>query len=584
MLSRRIDRVAAPAAFVVAVGLAAGLIALQPVTSPWWITADADAVYTASGLSLLVGNHTKYLDHPGLPEQEALEGVFGAQYLVQRATGSRTGNAQAFATDTLLHLDRARPAYRALAIAFYLLGVALTFVLLARLLGHWSWGFAGSLLWLAAPGLLEIAIQIRPDALLCALVVASGYLVAQAAERRDPWLFSLAAIVIGFAVTVKLPAAALALPLLIAVVWRHPAYDWPERLAANARGALRRQRTWLAPLSGVLLAIAIAFNLNRPAFVFTGEQRTLVLTLLAMVGGYGVCALVVRRSKLVGARLFDPFYAVVAIGAVLGLALPIAFDPEDGFQMLVSIRDSLVGRGVNQGIAPFSRITDSFTTFPLEQGAIVFVVAMVAVAVGLWRRAPIPIIFGSASALLEIMALARAQEAYYYAPGYVAAIPAALWLFRGSTKPAVPLFVWPLIAIVVLPQLQHVRAGTRLYRSEEQPAAALQRTVAPLLRPGVVILTPIAVPDTRFEFGQYGSVQPDYPFRFAPPEPRFIQMIESRGLKIRYYAGPAALDVNGVADVDLNGLGTFRVRRLTRFDDPQDGIGVLEILKAPAGL
>ena len=61
-------------------------------------------------------------------------------------------------------------------------------------------------------------------------------------------------------------------------------------------------------------------------------------------------------------------------------------------------------------------------------------------------------------------------------------------------------------------------------------------------------------------------------------------MVEGRGMKLRYYAGPAALHVRGVADVDLDGLGTFRVRRLPAFDDPRGQFAVLRILRDPPGL
>ncbi len=336
------------------------------MTAPWWVTADADATYTASGLNLLLGNHTEYLDHPGLPEQEALEGIFGAQYLTEKAIGTRSSGVNSFAADTLLHLDRARPVYRTVAIALYLLGVALVFLVLTRLLGHWTWGFAGSMLWFAAPGLLDVSTQIRPDVLLCALVVLSGYLVVRAADQRDPWLFVLASASIGFASMVKLHAMGVAPVLLAAVVWRHPPLGWLHGLTSSARTGIRRHRRWLAPLLAGLLAVAIAFNLNRPAFMLTTEQKTFLLTALALVGGYAVCALTVSRFHLIGAnRIFDPFLALVVIALLAGLAIPLVFDPEDGIQALLAIKHSLTGHGAPINSPP-SRSSKASSYSPLR--------------------------------------------------------------------------------------------------------------------------------------------------------------------------------------------------------------------------
>ena len=577
-------QVAAPVAgFIAAVALAAGMVVARGVSQPWWLTADADAVYTTSGLNLLLGNHTFYLDHPGLPTEEALEAGFGAQYLAEKATGDRTGGVQAFADHIFLNLDRARPVYRSLAVAFYLLGVALAFLLVTRLLGHWTWGFAASLLWLAAPGLIPIAVQIRPDALLCALVLLTTYLIAKAAERRDAWLFVLAGVTVGFAVTVKLHAAGLVPVLLAAVVWRHPAPGWESAIRESVPLAWRRHKRWAIPLSLLVVGSAVAFNLDRPAFTVTHQQETLVFTILALVGGFGACALVARRLELPGAqRLFDPLVAIVAVAVLIGLAIPIVFDPEDGLQMLVSIKDTLSGHGVNQGIAAFSQLNRGYWSFPVFEGLLVFAAAMLATLLGLVRRDPVPVVFGFASAVLVTMALARYDQTYYLAPGYVAAIPAALWLFRLPRNRALPFFVWPLIAIVVVPQFQHLIVHETAPSAQAQ-AATLTRTLAPVLKPGIVVLTPIQVPDTAFDMAQfYGSYTPQYPYQFVSPWPPFIQLLEGRGLKVRYYAGPQASQVKGEADINLAGLGTFHVRRVAGLDGP--GFGVLEILRAPPGL
>jgi Dolichyl-phosphate-mannose-protein mannosyltransferase len=583
-VSRRLRRAIPAAGFVAALGVALGLVFSQPVTSPWWITADADAVYASSGLNLLLGNHTQFFDHPGLPTQEALEAGFGAVYTVEKAVGIRSGGVQPFADHMFLNLDRARPVYRSFAIGFYLLGVVLAFLLVTRLLGHWTWGLAASLLWLAAPALLPNSIQIRPESLLCATVLLATYLVARAAERRDAWLFALAGLAIGFATTEKLTAAGLAPVLLVAAIWRHPGAGWPAAVRARIRAGWNRHRRRALALSLLVLGSIVAFNLDRPAFSLTHEQRTLALTIVALVGGYGAFAVIARRLRLLGAdRLFDPFVATLALAVVGGVAIPIVVDPEDGFQMLVAIKDGLLGGGVNHGISPFSQLDRwPYLSYPMLQGVIVFAVAMIAGVVGLLRRAPAPVVFASASAVLALMALARNQQTYYIAPAYVAAIPGALWLFHRSGRRAAPLLLWPLIAVVVVPQLQH-RHDVQTAGAEAQ-AAQLEQLVAPLLKPGVSVMTTISVPDTEFDRARFWGVYTpaSYPYHFVSTWPPFINYVVGLGRKVEYYAGPQALQVNGVADVDLAGDGTFHVRRLPQFDG--DGIGVLQILSAPDGL
>src|SRR5207244_10957822 len=149
----------------VSVAASLTLVLAQPLGSPWWTYADADAAYAASSLDELAGYPVRYLDHPGLPLEELGTLAFGAEELVQQTTGGVHSRRQ-FVDRQLLHLDRARPVFRGLAVAIFLLGGILWCLLLARLLGHWTWGLAGGLLWIAAPGLWPMSIQFRPDVLL----------------------------------------------------------------------------------------------------------------------------------------------------------------------------------------------------------------------------------------------------------------------------------------------------------------------------------------------------------------------------------------------------------------------------------
>ena len=48
------------------------VVGSQPIRSPWWTYADADASYTATGIDLFAGEHSFFLDHPGMPIQDLM--------------------------------------------------------------------------------------------------------------------------------------------------------------------------------------------------------------------------------------------------------------------------------------------------------------------------------------------------------------------------------------------------------------------------------------------------------------------------------------------------------------------------------
>ena len=140
----------------------------------------------------------------------------------------------------MLDLDRTRPVFRGIAIAWYLAGALLAFLLLGRLFGHWAWGLAGGLAWIAAPGLAAMSIQFRPDVPLAVLCLVFAFLVGRAVETRSPLLFAAAAFELGLATMVKLHAGGLLPALALAAVWRAPLAAWqpPWRRFAWATGAL----------------------------------------------------------------------------------------------------------------------------------------------------------------------------------------------------------------------------------------------------------------------------------------------------------------------------------------------------------
>ncbi|MGH3131617.1 MAG: ArnT family glycosyltransferase, partial [Gaiellaceae bacterium] len=204
-------------ALAAALAASVAIVAAQPVRSAWWTYADADATYTAAGLNLLLGEPLRYLDHPGLPLEELIAGAFGIGEL---ADG---GTAREYVDGLMLDFDRTRAVFRGLAIGFYLSGALLSFLLAARLFGHWGWGLAAGLAWTAAPGLASMSIQYRPDVPLAVLCVVFAFLVGRAVQTRSASVFLAAGFTLGFATMVKLHAAGLLPALMLAAIWRHPA-------------------------------------------------------------------------------------------------------------------------------------------------------------------------------------------------------------------------------------------------------------------------------------------------------------------------------------------------------------------------
>ena len=228
-------------ALLVAVIGAAGFVAAsQPVFGPWWLYADSDAVYAASSLKLVSRQQTTYFDHPGWPLQEVLALTFEARRLVYNVNHRALGPQQ-YANRQLVHLQDARLYWRGLAILLYLVGAAVTALLIARLLHHRGWGLVGGLLWIGAPGLAAISIQYRADVLLPTLVLLVGFLIFRAAERRSGKLYAAAAFTLGVAMTVKANASAL-IPVLVLAMLLWPGNSTSFRSMAAAAGRTVKRR------------------------------------------------------------------------------------------------------------------------------------------------------------------------------------------------------------------------------------------------------------------------------------------------------------------------------------------------------
>jgi dolichyl-phosphate-mannose-protein mannosyltransferase len=574
----------APAlALAAVIAWAAFLVSSQPVTSPWWTYADADATYTATALNLTNHNsHARYLDHPGLPLHELLATSFLVERLTRAAAGEEGVSQDAFFAERMLNLDTARPLYRGWAIAFYLAGAVLSFLAAARLLGHWTWGLAAGLLWTAAPGLLAMAIQYRPDVPLSVLTLAVGYLTARAALSHSGVRYLAAALLLGFAVTVKLHAAGLLVPLGIAALWRPPRPGWWDELRRHAAMFVRRRPFVVAAGVLVWLVLLVTFNRARVPFTPTGEQRSLVVGAGGILAVYfGVTAAVSHREVRRRLRaLFNPFYAGLLAAISVGILVPATIVLDDGLQVLVVIRKGLTGGGVNEEIDLFSASLDQLVEFPLRQATFVFVLAGAAAVLGIARREPVPVLLFSGAVILALMAQARLATTHYFAPAYVLSVPAALWLFRVRGGARASLLVWPIVAFLVFPTFEHrndADLATSSFVAREKPALEL---VERLLQPGEVGLVPSTWPhpDSRYYESVHVYVEhtPDYRYRFLPDVPSALAFAAERGLRPRYFVGPVATEVVGTMPLELT-TGTYSARRLPGVVD------AVELLSGPSG-
>jgi hypothetical protein len=540
------------------------VVAAQPVRSPWWTYADADASYTAAALNLLAGDQARFVDHPGLPLTEVTTVAFGVDALLEEH--SLSGDARRRYVDaTLLELDSARGVFRGISIATYLAGALLSFLLFARLFGHWTWGFAAGLLWPAAPGLIAMSIQLRPDVPLAVVSLCFAYALGRALQTRAPAAYVAAGLLAGLAVMIKLHALGLAVPLLVAAAWRAPDGGWRQVFArARARSGL------LVGVAGCCLAVALFLNAIRAPFTPTAEQLLALVGVLAAVAVALALGLAVARLRPLG--LVGPAF-------VGGLLLPVALDVPDGLQALVIVAKTVIGQGVQSGVDPFARPFSDLPSLVGQRVTVVFLLAALAGIVGLVRRDPLPVVWAVGGAVMVVLAFARPPAVHYFAPGFVLAVPAVLWLLQRAPRTPAPVLVWPVVALLAWPS----------FRDRDQPtieterfAALVQptkRVVDGLLGENEVALVPGNWPfeDARyFDLAQrYVESPPPYPFQYLSATEVARAFADANGLRPRYFVGPVAQSVRGTQTIDVDQYGRFSVRRL-----PGTDLGL--VLLAPA--
>jgi hypothetical protein len=438
------------------VALSALVIAAQPISAPWWINADADATYTASAAELMAGEHTLYLDHPGLPLQDLMAISFELRYAVHNLSNSSSPHA--YVAQRLLHLDDSRFFFRGWALLFFIGGVAATFFVGWRFLGGPFWGAACAALWMSAPDLAAMSIQFRPDGLLAGLVVLCGYLIVRAAQRRSAWTYTLAALLLGLTMTVKLHAAGLLVPFAIALLWRPPLSGWEPGWRADARAWLSRYRVPLTLFAVAWIALSILFNRSRAPLTLTAEQRTTVSEVSGGLGVYLLALLVFAKTPLErwGRGPVRPFGGVLVSALVVGVLLPGTLFVNDLPEMLVKLVGGLTGGAVNEGITPFSLPMTTLLHWPLVYTLLMVCIAGVAASVGVVRRDLTPLLWFTGALATGLMALARLGTIHYFEPAFALSIPAALWLVRSLPRPAIVPAATVLLIVMLNPLFSHL--------------------------------------------------------------------------------------------------------------------------------
>ncbi|HEY2541592.1 MAG TPA: glycosyltransferase family 39 protein, partial [Gaiellaceae bacterium] len=466
-------------------------------------------------------------------------------------------------------------------------GAMLVYLLLSRLLGHWTWGLAGGLLWLAQPDTTD-TIQIRPDVLLCALLLSTGYVVVRAWQRRSAAAFAAAAAIAGFALMTKLHAVAIIPMILLATVLGYPGADWRQNLKAETRSFVARHRTGVAIAVAVWVLLFFLLNWHRISISTLGIDSGLLAAIAFVVFDYWLITTLVHkwvRNRLLR-RVFDPFYLWLAGAFAIGVAIPLALVREDSPWILSQTFLSLIGRNVNAGITPFKLSVTQFTSFPLLEAMIVIALSLVAAVVGILRRDALPVIWFVGAGAMTLLATVRLGENRYYAPGYILAVPAALWLFRRRGTVAAPVVVWVLVVGVLVPTFLHMRSAAHAAKTLEAQSRATTALADRVLSPDQVALVPSyysPVADARW-WGlvhQYVFSPPDYPYRFIPDEADAIPAATDEGKHVAAYVGSAALDVGKPQPLQL-GSGPYEAAPVPGGRDYAFmGLGVVRLLSGP---
>ena len=509
--------------------VACGLLALQPLRSPWWSGFDFDAVYVASALKLAAGERSNFYDHPGAPLQEALAGTFVVSWLA--GGGDRQERIDAW----LANLDSTTPYLRGWASVFFVASALLVFFTVAWVFRHAGWGVLAALLFLGAPDVVTWAAVIKTDPLLAALGVAAVGLAIEGVRRRSAALYLASAFAIGFDVSVKIHAVGLVVPLALALALAPPASGWWHELRADASAFVRRRRGLLLAVALVWLALVALLNATAAAPAARDvAQAALGLGAAAIVA---VAVWLLARTTRVASRAS---IAIAAAGAGLaGAVVPNLFFASVPAPMLRWLAITATGGGVNRGARPALSPLDV-----LEPWNLTILVALIGAVVAIRARDHPSLLWAAGALAMGFLAYLRYGEFHYYAPAIALLAPLALRaLAEVSPRPG-------LVAAVVGAALlwSPLRLAVESARDRVEIADRTERVnawVEPRLGRDEVALTRLESDDGRFFYVVRDYAPAGYrpSYRFLPVGDEAAAYVREHSLRVAYVVTGAPEDV-----------------------------------------
>ena len=547
------------------VALALLLVALQPWGEPWWYTADSDGGHLANGLNLLLGHPTKLLDHPALPMQALLTLSLQADYLVHgwwQGVGVRAYVDACFADP-----DRIIGHAAFWGLTFLLAAVVVAFEVGARLFGHWQWGIVAAMLYLALPGHLAFATMIRPENILSASCLLAAYLLWRALEQRSPSRCLVAAGLIGHAVSEKVHAIGLFVPLGVTVLALGNT-DWIAHSVHTWRKGWTRYRGTLLAGTAVWLGCVVVLNTGR-------EPAALDWKIFAALGlGGFYLATAAQAGKLRGRLaplrwLAHPAY-VLTVGAVLvGLVLPSALLLDELRPLLWQLMRLVRGGGVNTGMSAGGVLNGVAVVTQRSLDTLVWpllIPAAMGAARSIAARRWADGIWVVAAAGMLMPALARSSVApspHYLAPTFVLLIPLVMGALRPARAEAgAPprRWAWATAAILVVGPYVLATQGTWANVARAEKIAAVSNNVLARLQPGEAVLMNYGAMNAEAnayrQLVDYAIYAPFLPLHCFPDIPNGLAECRRRGLRPAYYVGapgPGSLRFEG----DASGWGTL---------------------------
>jgi len=221
------------------------------------------------------------------------------------------------------------------------------------------------------------------------------------------------------------------------------------------------------------------------------------------------------------------------------------------------------GQGVQEGVDPFSTPLSALDDIVGKPAIIVFLVALLAGAVGVARRQPVPVVWAVAALATGAFAYARPPNVHYFAPAFVFATLAMLWLLHREPRARTPLLAWVVVLYVVSPAWDARLSADAEQERFAQLVAPAKVYVDSRLRPGEVALVPSNWPfaDARyFELVEiYVEHSPAYPYRYLPATSAARFLGQQRALRPRFYIGPLAQNLTAPTEVGLGDLGRYTI-------------------------